>query len=389
MNGLLHGVTVVTMEHAVSAPYATRLLRDQGARVIKIERPDGGDFARGYDTYAGGLASYFVWLNRGKESVALDVKRADARAALLRLLGRADVFVQNLSPGAAGRLGLDAPTLRAADPRLVVCDISGYGPTGPYAHKRAYDLLVQAEGGLASVTGSPGRPAKAGISVADLATGTFASNAVLSALFARERTGEGAAVSVAMIDVISEWMTFSTLLTRATGEPQQADELRHPAIVPYDGYRTADGTVLVVGVQNDREWVRLADALGLVGAGTDERFATGAGRRDHRAEVDALVGGALAHLDVAAAEHRLEAAGIAVGRVRTSRDLLDHPQLAARGRWRDTPTPAGPVPVLLPPVTVEGHPVEYGEVPPLGAHTEAVLSEIGFSGEEIATLTTG
>jgi itaconate CoA-transferase len=375
------------MEHAVAAPYATRLLRDQGARVIKIERPDGGDFARGYDSYAGGLASYFVWLNRGKESVALDVKRPEARDVVVGLLGRADVFVQNLSQGAAARLGLDAATLRAAHPGLIVCDISGYGATGPYAHKRAYDLLVQAEGGLASVTGSPGRPAKAGISVADLATGTFASQAVVSALYARERTGVGAAVSVAMLDVISEWMTFSTLMTRATGEPHQASELRHPAIVPYDGYRTADGTVLVVGVQNDREWVRLADALGLDGAGTDERYATGAGRRAHRSEVDALVEGALERLDVDQAEQRLEAAGIAVGRVRTSRDLLDHPQLAARGRWRDTPTPAGAVPVLLPPVTVEGHQVSYGEVPALGAHTRAVLSEIGLSEADISALT--
>lgn len=379
-------MTVVTMEHAVSAPYATRQLLDMGARIIKIERPDGGDFARTYDTLVDGLATYFVWLNRGKESVTLDVKDPAAHDVVLRLIDRADVFVQNLSPGAAARLGLDADSLRARNQRLVVCDISGYGPDGPYADKRAYDLLVQCEGGLASVTGAPGMLAKAGTSVADLSAGAYAFSGILAALLRRERTGEGASLSIAMLDTVAEWMTFSYLYSRSTGKPHEPHGLGHPSLVPYDGFPTADGTVIVLGVQNDREWVRLATALGRLDAAADPRFATAEGRARHRAEVDAVVAEGLAPLTAPAATELLEAAGIANGRVRTSLDLLSHPQLAARDRWRDTPTSVGPVPVLLPPITIEGYEAEYRKVPDLGEHTDAVLRELGLADGDIAAL---
>lgn len=384
VTGPLDGITVVSMEHAVSAPYATRQLADLGARVLKIERPDGGDFARSYDTLADGLASYFVWVNRGKESVALDVKRPAALAALHRLVDGADVFVQNLGPGAAGRLGLDAATLRARNPRLVVCDINGYGTEGPYARKRAYDLLVQCEAGLAGATGRAGAPAKAGLAVADLASAMHAFGGILAALLARERTGEGAALSVAMFDAIAEWMTYSTIYSRSTGTAHEPIGLGHPTLVPYDAYATVDGTLVVVGVQNDREWKRLAGALGLAEAGADPRFDTTLGRHRHRDEVDAAVGAAMARLSAEAAEALLEEAGVGTARVRTSLELLDHPQLVARDRWRDTPTSAGAIPVLLPPVTLDDREVVFGAVPELGQHTDAVLRELGLSPAERA-----
>lgn len=381
---MLDGITVITMEHAVSAPFATRQLADLGARVIKIERPDGGDFARQYDTHVNGLATYFVWLNRGKESVAIDVKEPAAHKALHALIDRADVFVQNLAPGAAARLGLDAASLRARNPRLVVCDINGYGLDGPYATKRAYDLLIQCEAGLASVTGRPGEPAKAGVAVADLSAGAYAYSGILAALLNRERTGEGAELSVAMFDTVTEWMGFSYLYSRFTGLPHEPNGLAHPSLVPYDAYTTADGVTLVVGIQNDREWQRLAEALGLP---DDDRYATNQRRAEHRLEVDELVGGALGKLTVAEAEARLEGAGIAIARLRNSVELLDHPQLAARGRWRDTPTPNGSVPVLAPPVTFADFDPPFRAVPALGQHTAAVLAEIGLREAEIARLT--
>ncbi|MGE0878577.1 MAG: CaiB/BaiF CoA transferase family protein [Acidimicrobiia bacterium] len=374
----LEGYTVVTMEHAVACPYATRQLADLGARVIKIERPDGGDFARAYDTHVNGLATYFVWLNRGKESVALDVKQPAALAALHRLIDHADVFVQNLAPGAAARLGLSATELRSRNPRLIVCDIDGYGPDGPYSDKRAYDMLIQCEAGLASVTGTADAPAKAGVAVADLTAGTFAFNGILTALLARERTGEGASLSVAMLDTVAEWMTFSALYSRYSGQPQVAAGLRHPSLVPYDAYPCRGGARIVIGIQNDREWQRLCAALGMAEAAADARFATNEGRAAHRTDVDAVLDAALADQDVDDVAIRLEAAGIANARLRNSLELLDHPQLAARNRWRDTPTPVGPVPVLAPPVTFDGYDPDFKPIPELGEHTTAVLAEFGI-----------
>ncbi|MET9735417.1 CaiB/BaiF CoA-transferase family protein [Streptomyces sp. NPDC006458] len=384
----LEGITVVAVEQAVAAPFATRQLADLGARVIKVERVDGGDFARGYDTAAHGLASHFVWCNRGKESVALDLKDPRGLDVVRRLVARADVFVQNLAQGAAARLGLDAATLCAAHPRLVAVDISGYGSSGPYADKRAYDMLVQCEAGLVSVTGTPEQPVKAGIPAADIAAAMYAFSGVLAALVRRGTTGRGGPVEVSMLEALTEWMGHPLHHTMHDGTAPARTGLGHAVIAPYDAYGTADGGRVLLSVQNDREWRRLAEqVIGEPELGTDPGFATNAARVANRERTDAAVAKALGVLDTDEAMARLEGAGIACARLRDVAEVAAHPQLAARERWREVGSPAGPLRALLPPITLPGGgEARMGDVPALGQHTEAVLRAVGMTDGEIAAL---
>ncbi|MFK0283348.1 CaiB/BaiF CoA transferase family protein [Streptomyces sp. NPDC090499] len=384
----LEGITVVAVEQAVAAPFATRQLADLGARVIKVERTDGGDFARGYDTAARGLASHFVWCNRGKESIALDLKDPRGLDVVRRLVADADVFVQNLAHGAASRLGLDAATLCAAHPRLVAVDVSGYGASGPYAGKRAYDMLVQCEAGLVSVTGTPEQPVKAGIPAADIAAGMYAFSGVLAALVRRGTTGRGGPVEVSMLEALAEWLGHPLHHTIHGGTPPERTGLAHAVIAPYDAYPTADGGRVLLSVQNDREWRRLAEqVIERPELGADPAFATNAARVANRARIDDLVGTALAALGCDEALARLEAAGIACARLRDLSELAGHPQLAARDRWREVGSPVGPLRALLPPITLPGgDEARMGDVPALGQHTGALLRAVGMTDAEIAAL---
>ncbi|MGP3638058.1 CaiB/BaiF CoA transferase family protein [Streptomyces sp. 24-1644] len=384
----LDGVTVVAVEQAVAAPFATRQLADLGARVIKIERPDGGDFARGYDTAARGLASHFVWCNRGKESVAIDLKDPRGLAVVRQLAGEADVFVQNLAQGAAARLGLDAATLCAGHPRLVAVDISGYGAEGPYAHKRAYDMLVQCEAGLVSVTGTPGQPVKAGIPAADIAAAMYAFSGVLAALLRRATTGRGGPVEVSMLDALTEWMGHPLHHGMHGGGSPARTGLAHSVIAPYDAYATADGERVLLSVQNDREWRRLAgQVLEQPELADDPDFATNAARTANRERTDAVVARALGVLTGKEALAALDAAGIACARLNTVADVAAHPQLAARDRWREVESPVGALRALLPPITLPGGAEpRMGAVPALGEHTDATLRALGMTDEQTAAL---
>jgi crotonobetainyl-CoA:carnitine CoA-transferase CaiB-like acyl-CoA transferase len=378
-SGPLAGTLVVALEQAVAVPFATRQLADLGARVIKIERPGRGDFARDYDAAAGeGMSSWFVWLNRGKESVVLDLKADRGRAALGALIARADVFACNLAPATIGRLGLAADDLAARHPRLVACQLSGYGDDGPYAGRKAYDLLVQAEAGVLAVTGSPEAPAKAGISVADIAGGMYAYSGILAALLQRERTGRGEAVRVSLLRALAEWMSHPLLATSLTGRPPQRTGARHASIVPYGSYATADGDEILIGVQNEAEWARLcADVLGLPGLAADERFAGNQRRMANREEVEGRLRAAVAALPTGELLARLERAQVAYASVKEVADVVEHPQLA--GQW--TPVAAGErqVPMLLPPVWHGGFGPSLRPVPRLGEHTGAVLAELGLA----------
>jgi len=377
----LDGITVVSLEQAVAAPYASRQLADLGARVIKIERPGGGDFARNYDRSVKGLASYFVWLNRGKESVALDLKSASGVAALTGLIGRADVFVQNLAPGAAQRLGVSAQVLRARHPRLIACDVSGYSPDGPMGQRRAYDLLIQCETGLLSVTGSADAPAKAGISVADIAGGMFAFSSILAALYARAQTGQGAALSVSLFESLTEWMSQPLYYAMYTGTPPPRTGTSHATIAPYGTFRTGGDGSVQLAVQNEREWRRLCAAvLGRPGLADEPRFATNSARVDNRGELQAEIEAALADLPAEKVLELLDAAQIANGRMNTVVDLLGHPQLAHR--WAEVDSPAGPLRALPSPISLGGATPALGAVPALGEHTAAVLAEFGLGGAE-------
>ncbi|MEU5975299.1 CaiB/BaiF CoA-transferase family protein [Streptomyces sp. NPDC047315] len=384
----LDGVTVVAVEQAVSAPFATRQLADLGARVIKVERPDGGDFARGFDTAAGGLASHFVWCNRGKESIAVDLKDPRGLELVRRLVADADVFVQNLAQGAAARLGLDAAALCAAHPRLVAVDISGYGAGGPYAHKKAYDMLVQCEAGLVSVTGTAEQPVKAGVPAADIAAAMYAFSGVLAALVRRGVTGRGGPVEVSMLEALAEWMGHPLHHGMHGGEPPARTGVAHAVIAPYDAYATADGGRVLLAVQNDREWRRLAErVLGRPELADDPRFATNTARTANRAATDEAVAKALGQLSVDGAVAALEEAGLACARLNSVADVAAHPQLDARGRWREVGSPVGPLRALLPPITLPGGPpARMGAVPALGEHTEAVLESLGVSDDERAGL---
>ena len=376
--GPLDGMLVVALEQAVAAPFATRQLADLGARVIKIERPGRGDFARDYDSAAGdGMSSWFVWLNRSKESVVLDLKTGPGRDALGALIGRADAFVCNLAPGAVRRLGLDPADLAARHPRLVACQLSGYGGTGPYADRKAYDLLVQAEAGVLAVTGSPDAPAKAGISVADIACGMYAYSAILAALLRRERTGRGDVITISLLDALAEWMSHPLLATRLTGTAPPRTGARHSSIVPYGAYTTADGHEIMLAVQNEGEWERLCrEVLDVPDMAADPRFAGNERRVARRAEAEERLARAVAALPAADLLGRLDAARIAYASMRQVAEVLTHPALA--GRWITIGAGDRDVDVLPPPARHAGFGPALGPVPRLGEHTDAVLAELGL-----------
>lgn len=385
--GPLEGITVVSLEQAVAAPFASRQLADLGARVIKVERPGTGDFARGYDETVRGLASHFVWLNRSKESLTLDLKSDDGKAVLGRLLETADVFIQNLAPGAVQRLGFGAEELRRGRPGLITCDISGYGTTGPYERKKAYDLLVQCEAGLVSITGTGETPSKVGISAADIAAGMYAYSGVLSALFRRERTGEGASLEVSLLESLAEWMGFPAYFTMYNDRQPPRTGASHAAIAPYGPYPCAGGETIFLGIQNEREWTIFCErVLGDTGLAGDERFKSNSLRVENRGELDREIASALGGLSAPEAIERLDEAGIANARLRDVRGLLDHPQLKARDRWREMETPVGAVDALLPPVTMSGYEAGMKPVPGVGQHTDDLLSEFGYSDAEISSM---
>lgn len=384
--GPLTGVTVVSLEQAIAAPLCTRHLADLGARVIKIESPAGGDATRHYDDVVHGMAAHFVWLNHGKESAALDLTAEADREVFGRLIANADVVVSNLAPGALGRLGFAPDDLVARHPRLIVVDISGYGRGGPYDHKRAYDLLIQAESGSCSITGTPDAPAKPGIPIADVGTALYAYSSVLAALYDRERTGRGAVIPIAMLDVMGELMGFALNTVIHSGREPVPVGLGSPMVAPYGTYPTRDGQTVVLGTTSDREWRRLAtDLIGRPDLAADERYARNIDRCARRAELDAVLADWCKRHDLDDIRARADAAGIGNARLNGVRALAEHPQLAARGRWREVGTPAGPVPALVPPALARGWPVVSGRVPALGADTDAIRAEVGCAPAATAT----
>jgi len=383
----LEGVTVVTLEHAIAAPFCTRQLADLGARVIKVERPGVGDFARAYDGRVRGLASHFVWTNRSKESLTLDVKHPEAAAILDKLLARADVLVQNLAPGAAARLGLSYEALAPKHPKLIVCDISGYGADGPYRDKKAYDLLIQSESGFVSITGSPDQPAKAGCSIADIAAGMYAYTNILAALIERGRTGHGKGIDVSMLESMVEWMSYPLYYAFDGAEPPPRAGAAHATIYPYGPFPTGDGKTVMLGLQNEREWqVFCAKVMGKPELATDARFASNAKRTASREALRELIVAAFAGLTAEQVVARLDEAQIANARVNTMADVWEHPQLKARGRWLQVDTPAGPIPALLPPGVPDAASTRIDAVPALGQHSNAILEELGYAEAAIARL---
>jgi len=376
----LEGLTVVSIEQAVAAPFATRQLADLGARVIKVERPGQGDFARDYDETVKGMSSHFVWLNRSKESIALDLKTTAGQQAMQALVATADVFVQNLAPGAAERLGLGAEHLRAMHPGLIHVSISGYGTGGPYTAKKAYDLLVQCEAGLVSITGSPDEPAKVGISVADIAAGMYAYTGVLTALLRKGLTGEGATVEISMLEALGEWMGFPMYYSWYGGQPPQRSGASHAAIAPYGPFPCAGGEQVFLGIQNEREWATFCDVvLGTPELATDERFVNNSLRVAHRDALTSEIARAFSTVTAADAIDRLEAAGIANARLRDLAGFVEHEQLAARNRWREVDSPVGPIRALVPPATLDGDEPVMGPIPAPGQHTEQILAELGLT----------
>ncbi|SFV15186.1 CaiB/BaiF CoA transferase family protein [Pseudoduganella namucuonensis] len=384
----LEGVTVVTLEHAIAAPFATRQLADLGARVIKVERPGVGDFARGYDERVRGMASHFVWTNRSKESLTLDVKHPEAQTILKRLiLEQADVVVQNLAPGAAARLGLSYAALSEAKPELIVCDISGYGNDGPYRDKKAYDLLIQSEAGFVSVTGGADEPAKAGPSIADISAGMYAFSNILAALLERGKTGRGRHIDISMLESLVEWTSYPLYYAFDGAAPPPRTGASHATIYPYGPFPAGDGKTVMLGLQNEREWALFCDkVLRAPGLATDARFASNPKRSAARTELRALIVDAFAGLTAAQVVERLDEAQIANANVNTMHDVWAHPQLRARGRWTEVDTPVGAIPALLPPGSWDGRPPRMDPVPALGQHTDSLLAELGYAPERVAEL---
>jgi len=380
----LDGITVVSLEHAIAAPFCTRQLADMGARVIKVERPGVGDFARGYDERVRGLASHFVWTNRSKESLTLDLKQAGAASILQQLLGQADVLVQNLAPGAAARLGLSFEALHEKHPRLIVCDISGYGEGGPYQDKKAYDLLIQSESGFLSVTGGPDSPAKAGCSISDIAAGMYAYSGILSALLLRERTGLGSRLDVSMLESMVEWMGFPLYYAFDGASPPPRAGAAHATIYPYGPFPVGDGGEIMLGLQNEREWAAFcATVLEQPELAQDKRFSSNTLRVENKEALRVLIVTAFAALTREQVIARLEAAAIANASVNTMQDVWRHPQLASRQRWREVDSPAGPLPALLPPASSSAFQPRMDKIPGLGEHSTAILRSLGYTEEQI------
>jgi len=381
----LDGLLVVSVEQAIAAPFASRQLADLGARVIKVERPAVGDFARAYDHTVRGLASHFVWTNRSKESLTLDLKQREAVDVLRRLIARADVYIHNLAPGAMTRLGFGSAALREAHPRLVICEISGYGASGPYRDKKAYDLLVQSEAGLVSITGTAETPSKVGISVADIAAGMYAFSSILAALVRRGATGAGALLDISMFDALAEWMGYAAYYTGYGGAALPRTGARHAAIAPYGPYTAGDGHVVYLGLQNEREWARFCtDVLDQPGLARDPRFTSNALRVEHHDELEAIIVRAFAGRTAQQVVDRLESSQIANARMNTVHEFLEHPQLAARGKWREVDSPVGPLRALLPPFGFDDIEPRMGGIPALGEHTDRILTELGFEPDTIA-----
>lgn len=383
----LDGITVISLEHAIAAPFCTRQLADLGARVIKVERPGGGDFARYYDTRVKGQASHFVWTNRSKESLTLDLKQPDALAVLKQLLGKADVLVQNLAPGAAARMGLSYEALHAAHPGLIVCDISGYGEDGPYRDKKAYDLLIQSEAGFLSVTGTPEQPCKAGNSVADIAAAMYAYTSVLSALLLRAKTGQGSHIDVSMLESLGEWMSYPLYYAFEGAPPPPRTGAAHASIYPYGPFLAGDGETVMLGLQNEREWRAFcAVVLGDAALATDPRFDSNAKRNEHREALKALILKNFAQRSAAQVVASLEQAQIANARVNDMAGLWAHPQLQARGRWQTVGSPGGDIPAMLPPGRSNAFDYRMDPVPAVGQHTEEILRELGLTADQVDTL---
>lgn len=383
----LEGVTVVTLEHAIAAPFCTRQLADLGARVIKVERPGTGDFARAYDERVQGMASHFVWTNRSKESLTLDVKHPDAQKVLARLLEDADVLVQNLAPGAAARLGLSFEALHEKHPKLIVCDISGYGDDGPYRDKKAYDLLIQGESGFLSVTGSVAEPAKAGCSIADIAAGMYAYSSILAALIQRSKTGEGSRIDVSMLESMVEWMGYPLYYAFEGATPPPRAGAAHATIYPYGPFPAGDGRNVMLGLQNEREWAAFCrSALERPELANDERFSSNSKRVANRDSLRALIVEVFSSLTAEQVVQRLDNAQIANASVNDMHDVWAHPQLKARGRWTEVATPSGPIPALLPPGKTDAYAPRMDAVPGLGENTEAILGELGWSTEAIGSM---
>lgn len=383
----LDGITVVTLEHAIAAPFCTRQLADLGARVIKVERPGVGDFARSYDERVRGLASHFVWTNRSKESLTLDVKHQEADLILTKLLESADVLVQNLAPGAAARLGLSYESLHEKFPRLIVCDISGYGADGPYRDKKAYDLLIQSESGFLSITGSPDEPAKAGCSIADIAAGMYAYTNILAALIQRGKTGQGCNIDVSMLESMVEWMNYPLYYAMDGATPPPRAGASHATIYPYGPFTAGDGKTVMLGLQNEREWqVFCGKVLQQPELTTDPRFSSNSRRVAARVELRAIIVEAFARLTAVQVMERLDAAQIANARMNDMHDLWEHAQLKSRQRWVEVDTPAGKIPALLPPGVPNTYTARMDAVPALGEHTDAILAELGYSSDTVASL---
>ena len=385
----LDGITVVTLEHAIAAPFCTRQLADLGARVIKVERPGVGDFARAYDERVRGMASHFVWTNRSKESLTLDVKHQEATAILDKLLASADVLVQNLAPGAAARLGLSFEALQEKYPALIVCDISGYGANGPYRDKKAYDLLIQSESGFLSVTGSADEPAKAGCSVADIAAGMYAYTNILAALIQRGKTGKGCHIDVSMLESMLEWMSFPLYYAFDGAPPPMRAGAAHATIYPYGPFPAGDGKVVMLGLQNEREWQAFCEQVLLQPAlASDARFSSNTLRTQARKELYALICEVFVAMTAAQVIERLEQAQIANAQLNDMQDLWQHAQLRARDRWTEVASPVGPLPALLPPAVPNTWTARMDAIPALGQHTELILSELGYDAAAITALHT-
>ena len=380
----LDGITVVSLEHAIAAPFCTRQLADLGARVIKVERPGLGDFARAYDERVKGMASHFVWVNRSKESLTLDLKQAPALAALKTLLKTADILVQNLAPGAAARMGLTAEALQKENPQLILCDISGYGNDGPYRDKKAYDLLIQSEAGFLSVTGTPESPSKSGNSIADIAAGMYAYTNILAALLQRGKTGKGSSIDVSMLESLSEWMGYPLYYAYDGASPPPRNGASHATIYPYGPFNTGDGGTVMLGLQNEREWVQFCEiVLQNVTLSKDERFNQNFKRNENRKELLAIIDACFSQFTVEQVIVRLEQAQIANARLNDMAGLWKHDQLKARNRWVDVDTPIGQIPALLPPGLNDSYEYRMDAIPDVGEHTHAIISEIGLSEEQI------